>query len=182
QAFRDPETPQVGGIERSVAGERRTRDQGLDAAEADRLARDREVVDEAARRLLSPVELEAQHAAEAGEQLAGPRMARMALEPRIVDPPHPGSRRQESRDPQRALVLMAHPQGERLQTAVEQEAGVRVERAAEEVGPVTDLLDELGAADHRSRHDIPTAVQILGAAVERQVEPALQRAEVDRRR
>src|SRR5215213_6003788 len=154
QAVGDAEPAPVFGIDAGMAAERRPRDQALDAPEADRLAGDLRPLDEADRGLLSSIELEAQHAAATGKQLAGPRVARMARESRIIDLGHPGSRLEKARDPQGALVLMAHPQGERLHPPMEQETGVRIERAAEVVELMADPLDEIRAADDRARHDV----------------------------
>src|SRR2546421_2792532 len=110
----------------------------------------------AARRAL---ELEAQYATEAGEQAAGARMARMRLETGVIDARDPRVVFEKARDPERAVVLVAHPEGERLQSAAEQERRVRVQRSAEVVGLVPDALDQLGTACDRARHDVRMAVQ-----------------------
>src|SRR2546429_18011 len=102
----------------------------------------------AARRAL---ELEAQYAAEAGEQAAGARMARMRLETGVIDARERRVAFEKPRDPERTVVLVAHPEGEGLQSAAEQERRVRVQRSAEVVGLVPDALDQLGTACDRAR-------------------------------
>ena len=71
---------------------------------------------------------------------------------------------------QRAVVLVAHAQREGLQPALEQERRVRVERAAEQVELVADALDQLRAPGDRAGDDVGVAVQVLGGAVDRQIE------------
>src|SRR6185312_3129681 len=94
-------------------------------------------------------QLEAEHAAETGEQLAGARVTRMALEAGVVHSRDGSVTLQELRDSQRALVLMADAKRERHQAAIEQEGCVRVHAATEMVHAVGDALDPLRAADHR---------------------------------
>src|SRR5439155_17456428 len=81
-------------------------------------------------------ELEAQHAAEAGEQAAGARMSRMRLETGVIDARDRRVAFEKARHPERAVILVAHPEGEGLQSAAEQERRVRVERSAKVVGLV----------------------------------------------
>src|ERR1700732_5402405 len=125
------------------------------------------------------LELEAQHAAEAGEQAAGARMPRMRLETGVIHPRDPRVPLEKLRDFERALVLVAHPEREGLESPAEQERRVRIERTAEVVGLVPDALDQLRAACDRARNDVRVAVQILGGTVDRKVEAGLDRAKVD---
>jgi hypothetical protein len=68
-------------------------------------------------------------------------MMRMTLEPGIVDLNHAGMTLEVLRELGRALRLVPDAQRERLEPALEQEARVRIERAAEMVELVLDLGD-----------------------------------------
>ena len=83
-------------------------------------------------------------------------------------------------DLERALVLGRDPQRERLDAALQQEARVRVGAAAQVDQLVPHLLDQGRAADHAAGHQVRVAVQVLGRAVDHEVEAQLQRPQVDR--
>jgi hypothetical protein len=74
---------------------------------------------------------------------------------------------------------MAHAERERLEAPLEEETRVGIERAAEVIELVLDLLDELAPADDDARDDVAVAVEVLRGAVEDEVEAALDRADVD---
>jgi hypothetical protein len=80
------------------------------------------------------------------------------------------------------LVLRPDPQRERLDAAGEQEAGVRVQAGAVVVERQADAVDELRPAHHAAAHEIGVAAEVLGGAVEAQVEAGRQRPEVHRGR
>src|SRR2546423_1149494 len=80
--------------------------------------------------------LEAEHAAEAVEELAGADVARMGLEAGIVDARDGGMAPEKARQRESIHVLLADAQRERLQPAMEEHARVRIERAAEVVREV----------------------------------------------
>ena len=106
---------------------RRPRHQSLDAAKARRADRYRHAIHETPRRVEAARELEAQHAAEAVEQLARAQVIRVALEPGIVHPRDRAMLLEQSRNLERAFILMAHAHRERLHPAMQQEACVRIE-------------------------------------------------------
>src|SRR5256885_11260775 len=80
-------------------------------------------------------------------------MARMRLETGVIDARDRRVVFEKARDPERAVVLVAHPEGERLQSAAEQERRVRVQRSAEVVGLVPDALDR--SEEHTSELQSP---------------------------
>jgi hypothetical protein len=63
---------------------------------------------------------------------------------------------------------------------VQEEACVSVERAAQVVHHLLDPGDHIGLSDHGPAHDVRVSVQVLGTAVQREVEPNLRGPEVDR--
>ena len=63
---------------------------------------------------------------------------------------------------------------------MEQEGRVGVQRAAQVVQRVVDLADVPVGADHGPGHDVGVTIQILGAAVQGQVESPFQGPEIDR--
>src|SRR6185295_14641825 len=99
------------------------------------------------------------------EQLARPRVARMAFEPRIVDASDGSMTREKPCDLQRALVLIAHPQGQRFQPAAEEKCRVRIHRAAQMIELVPDALDHFAAPGDGAGDDVRMAVQIFRRAV-----------------
>ena len=109
-------------------------------------------------------------------------MPRMRFEAGIVHPCDRRVRREELRNTLGAVVLVAHPQRERLQSALEQERRVWIERAAEVIGAVADALDGRGIAHDRARDDVGVPVQVLGGAVQTQIEARGERPVVDGRR
>ena len=129
-----------------------------------------------------PAIVEADHAAEALEHAARERVLRMALESGVVDLRDRRLLFEELRDAQRARVLVPHAQRERLDPAVQEEAGVRVERPSEVVQLVPHLLDQGRRPGDRARDDVGVAVQVLGAAVEDQVDADGRGPEVHRAR
>src|SRR5207248_11759705 len=131
QSVADPEARPLLGRESRMRSRRRPGEERMHATEArshDREAHPGGKFIGATRR---PLELEAQDAAEACEQAPGAGMSRMRLEPRVVHALDRPVAFEEARDPQRALVLVAHPERERLESPAQQERGVGVERAAE---------------------------------------------------
>ncbi len=86
-------------------------------------------------------QLKAQHTAEAAEELAGARVARMALEAGVVHLRDGAVTLEKLRDAQRALILMTNAERERHQASVEQKSRVRVHAAAEMIHAMPDALD-----------------------------------------
>src|SRR5215475_5462205 len=68
------------------------------------------------------------------------------------------------------VVLGADPQGERLDSAGEQESAVRIEAAAVEVERPAHPVDQFRAAHDGSGDDVGMPAQVLGRAVDGQVE------------
>src|SRR5262249_53067125 len=87
---------------------------------------------------------------------------------------------QKSRDCQSAFILMPHANAQRLQAAMQQKRGVRIERAAEMIRPVRDASDPVAAANYGARGNVVVSVQILRTAVKRKVKADLGRTEIDR--
>src|SRR5262245_40107791 len=110
---------------------RRPSDEAFDAAEARRRDRQLDPLEHAIRGRETAAQLESEHAAEAVEQAPGALVAGVAFEPGIAHLRHCAVTLEEASDGQRARVLLAHAHAERLHAAVEQESGVRIERAAE---------------------------------------------------
>ena len=75
--------------------------------------------DETVRRSDTARQLEAEHAAETVEQLAGAEMVRMAFQTRIVDSAYRAMLFHPSRDLERTFVLMADAHREGLHPAME---------------------------------------------------------------
>ncbi len=109
-------------------------------------------------------------------------MSGMAPQPGIVYVRHGRMALQGARQAQRRLVLPLHAHLERLQAAVQQEAGMRIERPAQVIQLALDRAHEVLAPDHGAADDVGMAVEVLRAAVQAQVEAALERAEVHRAR
>src|SRR5208282_6128191 len=109
----------------------RSRDQCFDSAEARGGDRDACVRDESIRRFGTAFKLEAEHSAESIEQFAGAEMVGMALQAGIVDLRHARMLLEKARDAKRALILMTHAHGQRLESAMKQKTRVRIERTAE---------------------------------------------------
>src|SRR5439155_18622865 len=84
-------------------------------------------------------------------------------------------------EPESGAVLLTHPESERHQPPVEEEAGVRVQASTEMIQAVPDALDMLPSANHAARRDVVVAVQVLRSAVDREVEPHLKGTKVHRR-
>src|SRR5215831_10362574 len=122
-------------------------EQRLYAAKARGHRRDAHTPRELLGRALSAFELETQYAAEARKQPPCARVPRVRLETRIVHPRYRRVGLEELCDALGAVVLVTHPQREGLQSALEQERRVRIERAAEVIGAVPDVLDGRGIAD-----------------------------------
>src|SRR5262245_37379139 len=97
-------------------------------------------------------------------------MVRMTFEPRVVDPFDTSVLLQESRDLERAFVLMTDAQRECLHSAKQQERCMRIHRSAQVVELVLYLFDQVGAANARPAYDVRMAVQVLCAAVQRKIE------------
>src|SRR6516165_7131871 len=167
--------------ESGVRSGRRAREQRLHAAKARRDGRDAHTMRELLGVTLAAAELETQHSAVAGKQPARARMPRMRFEAGIVHPCDRRVRREELRNALGAVVLVAHPQRERLQSALEQERRVWIERAAEVIGAVADALDGGGVAHHRAGDDVGVPVQVLGRTVQAQIEARGERPVIDGR-
>src|SRR5260370_29811460 len=148
----------------------RTRNQRLDSAETGRVDRYRHALDKTSSRVETAFEFKTQHAAESVEQFVGAQMVRMTFQPRIVDPAYRTMLFHPARDLERTFVLMAHAHRERLHPAMKQEACVRIENPAQMVQRMRYAFDKLRAPDHRAGDDIGVSVEILGAAMFRQIE------------
>src|SRR3954447_19176706 len=96
---------------------------------------------------------------------------------RVVHAGHRGVLGEEARDAQRARRLVTPAQTERLEPAMEQEAGVRIEGAAQMVEGVLRRLDAAGAPRDRPGDEVAVAVQVLGRAVQHQIESMLDGTE-----
>src|SRR5207237_10135884 len=106
QRIPDAEAQAIFAREPGVRGGRRPSQQCMHAAEARRNDENAHLAGKligAARRAL---ELEAQYAAEAGEQAAGARMSRMRLETGVIDARDRRVAFEKPRDPERAVVLV----------------------------------------------------------------------------
>ena len=160
----------------------RPRGERLDAAQADRVHDQLQPAQERVGLGRVGLELEARHAAEAREETTGALVLRVAGQAGIVDLRHLRVALQPRRHLERALVLRRHPQRERLDATLEQEAGVGVGAAAQVDELVPDLLHERRAAGHAARDQVRVAVQVLGRAVDHEVEAHLDGPQVDRRR
>ena len=107
---------------------------------------------------LGPAEVEAEHAAAAGEPAPGALVSGMAGQPGVVDGGHGGVRLQTLRQEEGVAVLLLHPQGQGLEPALQQEAGVGIEHAAEVVHLVRDPPDPLRRGDDGAGDDVGVAV------------------------
>src|SRR5438874_9712090 len=104
----------------------------------------------------------------------------MRLQSGIVYARHGRVSLKETGELQGAFALISHANRQGLQSPMEQETGVRVERRAKMVEFVRDSLDQIRVSDDDAGHDVVVAVQILSRAMDRQVEAKLRRPEVDR--
>src|SRR5207248_4982056 len=89
-------------------------------------------------------ELEAEHGSEVREQLARPRVLRMRWKREVV---HAGDGLvllEELRHLPRGGALLPEAHAQRLEAALEQEAGVRVERPAQVIEGLLGLAHALG--------------------------------------
>ncbi len=145
---------------------RRTREQRLNSAKTRRDDRDRRAPHELVRALGRRAQLEAQHTTEAAEEFTGALVSWMRFKAGVVHACHFGTRLQELRNPQRALVLVTHAKRQRLEAAIQQESRVRIHAAAEMIELVTDALDRLLAAGDGAANDVGVPVQVFGRAVQ----------------
>src|SRR5947208_16457766 len=79
---------------------------------------------------------------------------------------------------ERVGVLLSHPERQRHQPPVEEEAGVRVQAPTEMIEAVADALDMLRSTNHAARRDVVVSVQVFRSAVDRQVEAYLKGSNV----
>ena len=101
--------------------------QRLHAPQARGQHRDTQTCGERIRVRRRACQFKAQHAAGAAEQFARSPVLRVSLESRVIDPTHRRVRGEEACQCQRALVLEAHPQRQRLEPALQQKGRVRIE-------------------------------------------------------
>ena len=78
------------------------------------------------------------------------------------------------------MVLLLDAQDEGLESAMQQETGVGIERAAEMVEFVGDLSNQLLGTHQHAGHDVGVSVQVLGGAVQSQIESEVEGPKVDR--
>src|SRR6266508_4767015 len=178
----DPEAGPVLAGHAGVRRQSRLRQERLDPSEGGRLDRQLGRGDEPLRRTGPAGQLVAQHSAEAFEETFRAVVARMTFEPGIVHTHDLAPPLEEPRYLERALVLIAHAYEERLDPAVQEERRVRIERASQMIELALDPLDVLAAAHDRAGDDVGMSVHVLRAAVDGEIEPVLQRPEVDGRR
>ncbi len=126
------------------------------------------------------VELEAQHPAESGHELHRLVVVWMRGQPRVVGSSDSGVAVEESGELRCIRVVTPHPYGHRFQAALEQEPCVGIQAASQLVQGLADPLDH-GSAPHDAAGDqIGMTVQVLGGAVEAEIEAHGQWLEVDR--
>ena len=77
--------------------------------------------------------------------------------------------------------MRAHAHGERLQPALEQEAGVRVQATAEGEQARPDHVGELSAAERHAGDEVAVAVEVPGARVHDHVGAEFERPATERR-
>src|SRR6516165_1332923 len=157
----------------------RTRDEAFYSPEARRRYCQNERRDELLSGVDTSVELEADHPAKSIEQLAGTLMVLMTFEAGIIHRHHSRMSLKKIRQLHRAIVLMANAHGQRFHPSVQKETSVGIKRTAEMAQFSIDLVNEDGAPNDRPSHDVGVAIEIFGAAVERQVEAPFSRAEID---
>ena len=133
-------------------------------------------------RVGSALQLEAEHASEVSEELARPRVLGMALEPRVVHARHRPLLLEELRHRQRGRALLTVADAQRLQPPLQEETGVGIERATQVVERPLHFADPRRGSHHRAGDDVAMAIQVLGRAVQDQIEPMSQRPEGERRR
>src|SRR5689334_6489648 len=104
----------------------------------------------------------------------------MALEAWIEDARDGRVTLEEAREGERAVALVPYTEGERLQPSLQQEARVRIERAAEMVERLLDRGHAGGAADDGAGDDVGVSVEVLRGAVDDDVEALLDRPVVER--
>src|SRR3954466_7212455 len=88
---------------------------------------------------------------------------------------------EETGDPKRARGLVAEADPQRLQPAMEQEAGMRIERSSQVIERVFHRLDPAGASGYGACDQIAMPVEVLRRAVEDEVEAQRDRPETERR-
>ena len=81
---------------------------------------------------------------------------------------------------QRAAVLTAHPQCQGFHPALQQETGMGIQGAAQMIEFVGDPPNQFSFSDQCPGNEITMPIEVFGAAVDRQVEAPLRRAEVNR--
>jgi hypothetical protein len=101
---------------------------------------------------------------------------------RVEDALDAGVAFQESRDPERALVVLAHAHGECLEAANQQVRAVRVGHPAEDSARVTQPVHQRLRAAHHSRKHVVVTGEVLGARVGDQIGAVRERPAQHRRR
>src|SRR5690349_10225197 len=86
---------------------------------------------------------------------------------------------QETSDVQSTFVLVSDAEGHSLQAAMQQVGCVRIESASEMIQPMSDFLNPGGLPQHHPADDVRMSVEVLGPAMEGEIEPPLQWAKID---
>ncbi len=86
---------------------------------------------------------------------------------------------EKARERERSLILRAHAEHERANAALEQKARMGIEASAQMIQSVTNLMNELASAEDRPGDEIGVPVQIFSRAMEREIKPELNGAEID---
>ena len=165
-----------GRIHRGVGHRGRMRDETLNPTERFRQREAFEPTHELAHRIVSALELESDHGAEAPLLTPGELMPGMAKESRVPHAAHVRVALQPVREPLRVAPVMLETRMQRPQPAQRQEAVERCAGNAEAVGPPGELLVERRLArHHRAAHHIAVTIEVLGRGVDHQIRSERQR-------
>src|ERR1700731_4703593 len=107
-------------------------------------------------------------------------MIGMTFQAGIVDAADSAMLFHPARNLERTLILMAHANRERFHPAMKQEARMRIENPAKMIQGMRHAFDKFRASDYGAGDDIGMSVEVLGAAMQRQVEADFRGTKINR--
>src|SRR5690606_15805369 len=75
-------------------------------------------------------------------------------------------------------VVPVHPEGERLDPALQEPGGVRVQRRTPDTGVRPDRIDPLGTSHNRAGRDITVPAQVFGRTVDHEIGTVIECVDV----
>ena len=155
----------------AVRGQRRHAHQALDAAKAGGAPDDLQTIEDRCRPVEAACQVEADHAAESGHLTSGDRVVGMRRQARIPDLGDAPVLRQELGHRLRARVVAGEAQRQGLEPALQRVGRKRIDDRAQQAPDGGDWCDMHGAAGHHPANHVAVAIEVLGRALHRQVDP-----------